>query len=90
MGKRNKISYGYSYSNTKYDHNSTYPAIGDYNSFGSSYSLSHNFYKNNIISTSTSLTYSDSDVVVDAGNDLESYELGLSVNFAYPGISKIY
>ncbi len=84
MGKRNKISYGYSYSNTKYDHNSTYPAIGDYNSFGSSYSLSHNFYKNNIISTSTSLTYSDSDVVVDAGNDLESYELGLSVNFAYP------
>ena len=25
-----------------------------------------------------------SDVVVDAGNDLESYELGLSVNFAYP------
>ena len=84
VGKRNKISYGYSFSNTKYDHNSTYPAIGDYNSFGSSYSLSHNFYKNNIISTSTSLTYSDSDVVVDAGNDLESYELGLSVNFAYP------
>ena len=84
VGKRNKFSYGYSYSNTKYDHNSSYPAIGDYNSFGSSYSLSHNFYKNNIISTSTSLTYSDSDVVVDAGNDLESYELGLSVNFAYP------
>ena len=84
VGKRNKISYGYSFSNTKYDHNSTYPAIGDYNSFGSSYSLSHNFYKDNIISTSTSLTYSDSDVVVDAGNDLESYELGLSVNFAYP------
>ena len=84
VGKRNKFSYGYSYSNTKYNHNSTYPAIGDYNSFGSSYSLSHNFYKNNIISTSTSLTYSDSDVVVDAGNDLESYELGLSVNFAYP------
>ena len=84
VGKRNKISYGYSFSNTKYDHNSTYPSIGDYNSFGSSYSLSHNFYKNNIISTSTSLTYSDSDVVVDAGNDLESYELGLSVNFAYP------
>ena len=84
VGKRNKFSYGYSYSNTKYDHNSTYPAIGDYNSFGSSYSLSHNFYKNNIISTSTSLSYSDSDVVVDAGNDLESYELGLSVNFAYP------
>jgi len=84
VGKRNKFSYGYSYSDTKYNHNSTYPAIGDYNSFGSSYSLSHNFYKNNIISTSTSLTYSDSDVVVDAGNDLESYELGLSVNFAYP------
>ena len=84
VGKRNKFSYGYSYSNTKYNHNSTYPAIGDYNSFGSSYSLSHNFYKNNIISTSTSLSYSDSDVVVDAGNDLESYELGLSVNFAYP------
>ena len=84
VGKRNKISYGYSFSNTKYDHNSTYPSIGDYNSFGSSYSLSHNFYKNNIISTSTSLSYSDSDVVVDAGNDLESYELGLSVNFAYP------
>ena len=84
VGKRNKFSYGYSYSNTKYDHNSSYPAIGDYNSFGSSYSLSHNFYKDNIISTSTSLSYSDSDVVVDAGNDLESYELGLSVNFAYP------
>ena len=84
VGKRNKISYGYSFSNTKYDHNSTYPSIGDYNSFGSSYSLSHNFYKDNIISTSTSLSYSDSDVVVDAGNDLESYELGLSVNFAYP------
>jgi len=49
VGKRNKISYGYSFSNTKYDHNSTYPSIGDYNSFGSSYSLSHNFYKNNNI-----------------------------------------
>ena len=84
VGKRNKFSYGYSFSNTKYDHNSTYPAIGDYNSFGSSYSIGHNFYKNDIISTSTSLTYSDSDVVVDAGNDLESYELGLSVAFAYP------
>ena len=83
-GKRNKFSYGYSFSNTKYDHNSSYPSIGDYNSFGSSYSLGHNFYKNDIISTSTSLTYSDSDVVVDAGNDLETYELGLSVNFAYP------
>ncbi|MDC3151734.1 tetratricopeptide repeat protein [Candidatus Pelagibacter sp.] len=83
-GKRNKFSFGYSFSNTKYDHNSSYPSIGDYNSFGTSYSLSHNFYKNDIISTSTSLTYSDSDVVVDAGNDLESYELGLSVNFAYP------
>ena len=58
--------------------------MADNNTKSNSFSLGHAFYKNEKISTSTSLTYTDSDSVVDAGNDYQSYELGLDLNFAYP------
>ena len=81
---RNDFSYGYSFSDTKYDQNSSYTSMANNNTKSNSFSLGHAFYKNEKISTSTSLTYTDSDVVVDAGNDYVSYELGLGLNFAYP------
>ena len=81
---RNDFSYGYSFSDTKYDQNSSYTSMADNNTNSNSFSLGHAFFKNEKISTSTSLTYTDSDSVVDAGNDYESYELGLGLNFAYP------
>ena len=81
---RNDFSYGYSFSDTKYDQNSSYTSMADNNTKSNSFSLGHAFFKNEKISTSTSLTYTDSDSVVDAGNDYESYELGLGLNFAYP------
>ena len=37
-----------------------------------------------IISSSLSLGYTDSDAVVDAGNDAETYDIGLVLNFAFP------
>ena len=37
-----------------------------------------------IISSSLSLGYSDSDAKVDAGNDYETYEFGIGLNFAFP------
>ncbi|MDA9653572.1 hypothetical protein N9T29_01475 [Candidatus Pelagibacter sp.] len=83
-GERHKFSYGFSYGDTKYDQNPNYSSYNNLNSLSTSYTLGHQFYKNEIISTSSSFAFSDSDVVVDAGNDLNSYQLGFTVNFAYP------
>ena len=39
---------------------------------------------NELISSSIGLGYSDSDAVVDAGNDYETYDLSFRLNFAFP------
>ena len=56
----------------------------DTNAIGHSYTFGHDFILTPIISTSLSLGYSDSDAKVSAGNDYETYEIGLGLNFAFP------
>ena len=84
VGERNSISYGYAYTDSKSNHNSEDNTANEANAIGHGYSLGHDFIVNNLISTSTALGYSDSDANVDAGNDAETYDFSLSVNFAFP------
>ena len=84
FGERNSFSYGYSFSDSKGNHNSTDTTADETNSIGHSFSLGHDFLVNEIISTSFGLGYSDSDAKVDAGNDYETYDVSFRLNFAYP------
>ena len=84
VGDRNSFSYGYSFSDSKNNKNSTDATANDTNAIGYSYTLGHDFMINEIISTSTGLGYSDSDAVVDAGNDYETYDVNFRLNFAFP------
>ena len=84
VGERNSFSYGYSFSDSKGNRNSTDTTADETNSIGHGFTLGHDFMINEIISTSTGLGYSDSDAKVDAGNDYETYDLSFRLNFAYP------
>ena len=83
-GERNSFSYGYSYSDSKANHNSSDTTANETNSIGHGYTLGHDFIFNELISTSIGLGYSDSDAKVNAGNDYETYDISLRVNFAFP------
>jgi len=83
-GERNSISYGYSFSDSKGNHNSTDTAANETNSISHAISLGHDFIVNRIITTSFSLGYGNSTAKVAAGNDYENYDLGFSLNFAFP------
>ena len=83
-GDRSSFSYGYSYSDSKGNNNTTDTTANETNSIGHGISLGHDFMINEIISTSTGLGYSDSDAVIDAGNDYETYDLSFRLNFAFP------
>ena len=84
IGERNSISYGYSFADSKGNHNSTDTTANETNSISHGISLGHDFIVNQMITTSLSLGYGNSTAVVAAGNDYENYDLGLSVNFAFP------
>ena len=84
VGERNSISYGYSFSDSKGNHNSTDTTANETNSISHAISLGHDFIVNRIITTSFSLGYGNSTAKVVAGNDYENYDLGLSLNFAFP------
>jgi len=84
VGERNSFSYGYSFSDSKGNHNSTDNSANESNSIGHGFTLGHDFILTQIISTSLGLGYSDSDAKVDAGNDYETYDLSLGLNFAFP------
>ena len=84
IGERNSISYGYSISDSKGNHNSSDTTANETNSISHGLSLGHDFIVNQIITTSLSLGYGNSTAVVAAGNDYENYDLGLSLNFAFP------
>ena len=84
VGERNSISYGYSFTDSKSNHNSSDTTANEANAIGHGYTLGHDFIVNKLISTSIALGYSDSDAKEDAGNDAETYDFGLSVNFAFP------
>ena len=84
IGERNSISYGYAFSDSKGNENSMDSTAHETNSIGHSFSLGHDFIVNQLITTSLSLGYSDTDAVIDAGNDYETYDIGIGVNFAFP------
>ena len=84
VGERHSFSYGYSYSEAKGNHNSSDVTARDTNSTGHGYTFSHDYIFTEIISTSIGLGYSDSDAIVDAGNDYETYDLSLGINLSFP------
>jgi len=84
VGERNSFSYGYSYSDSKANHNLSDTTANEGNAIGHGYTLGHDFIVNELISTSLGLGYSDSDAKVDAGNDFETYEFSLRLNLAFP------
>ena len=84
VGERNSFSYGYSYSDSKGNHNSSDTTANETNSIGHAYTLGHDFIINEIISTSIGLGYSDTDAKVDAGNDYETYDFSFRLSFAFP------
>ena len=84
LGERNSINYGYSFSDSKGNHNSSDGTANETNSVSHGISLGHDFILNELITTSISLGYNNSNSVVGAGNDYENYDLGFSLNFAFP------
>ncbi|WP_440922581.1 tetratricopeptide repeat protein [Candidatus Pelagibacter sp.] len=84
VGERNSFSYGYSYSDSKANHNSSDLTAQETNSISHNYTLGYDLIITQIISSSLSLGYTDNDSVVDAGNDAETYDVGLVLNFAFP------
>jgi len=84
VGERHSFSYGYSYSDSKANNNSSDTTADDTNSIGHGYTFGYDLIITPIISSSLSLGYSDSDAKVDAGNDYETYEFGIGLNFAFP------
>jgi len=83
VGDRHSLSYGYSFSDSKNNQNSTDNTARDTNAIGYSYSLGHDFMLNEIITTSTGIGYSDSDALNDT-NDYETYDFSLRLNFSFP------
>ena len=84
VGERHSFSYGYSYSDTKGNHNSSDDTARDTNAIGHGYTFNHDYIFTEIISTSIGLGYSDSDAIVDAGNDYETYDFSLGINLSFP------
>ena len=83
VGDNHSFSYGYSFSNSKGDHNSSDTTANNTNASGHGISLGHDFMFNEIISASTGLGYSISEAK-DATNDYVTYDLNFRLNFAYP------
>ena len=54
------------------------------NSVAHGFTVGHDLIITEIISSSLSLGYSDTDARVDAGNDYETYDVGFGLNFAFP------
>ncbi len=84
VGERNSVSYGYSYATSKGNHNSTDDTAMQTNSVAHGFTFGHDLIITEIISSSLSLGYSDTDARVDAGNDYETYDVGFGLNFAFP------
>ena len=84
VGERNSFSYGYSYATSKGNHNSEDDTAMQTNSVAHGFTFGHDLIITEIISSSFSLGYSDTDARVDAGNDYETYDVGLGLNFAFP------
>ena len=83
-GERSTFSYGYSFTDSKSNRNTTDTTADEANSISHGFTVGHDFLLNELISTSIGAGYSDADVKVDAGNDAESYDLNFRMNFNFP------
>ena len=83
-GERNSFSYGYSYSDSKANHNTSDTTARDTNAIAHSFTLGHDYIFNELASISIGLGYSDTDAIVDAGNDYETYDFSLRLNLSFP------
>ena len=82
-GERNSFSYGYSFSDSKGNRNTTDTTANETNAIGHGFTLGHDFVFTEIISSSTGLGYSISEAKVGT-NDFETYDLNFRLNFAFP------
>ena len=85
VGDRHSFNYGYSYSDSKGNNNTSDTTADSTNAIGHGVSVGHDFMFNEIISTSTGLGYSISEAK-DGTNDFHTYDLSLRLNLAYPWI----
>ncbi len=83
VGEKTMYSYGYSFSDSKGNNNSSDTTADATNAFGHSVTLGHDFMFNDIISTSLGSSASISEAK-DGTNDFVTYDFSLRVNFAYP------
>ena len=84
-GDRNSFSYGYSFSDSKNNKNTTDTTANETNAKGHGITLGHDFMFNELISSSTGLGYSISEAK-DGTNDFETYDLNFRLNFALPWV----
>ena len=84
-GDRNSFSYGYSFSDSKNNKNTTDTTANETNAKGHGITLGHDFMFNELISSSTGLGYSFSEAK-DGTNDFETYDLNFRLNFALPWV----
>ena len=82
-GERNSFSYGYSFSDSKNNRNTTDTTANETNAIGHGITLGHDFMFTEIISSSTGLGYSISEAK-EGTNDFETYDLNFRLNFAFP------
>ncbi len=83
VGDRHSFNYGYSYSDSKGNRNTSDTTANQTNAIGHGISVGHDFVFNEIISTSTGLGYSVSNAL-DKTNDFHTYDFSLRLNLAYP------
>ena len=84
-GDRNSFSYGYSFSDSKNNKNTTDTTANETNAKGHGITLGHDFMFNELISSSTGLGYSISEAK-NGTNDFETYDLNFRLNFALPWV----
>ena len=83
VGENHSFSYGYSFSDSKADNNSSDTTADATNAIGHGITLGHDYMINEIISSSTGLGFSISEAQ-DATNDYVTYDLSFRLNFAFP------
>ena len=84
VGENHSFSYGYSFTDSKANHNSMDNTANDDNAIAHGATLGYDYIINNLISSSIALGVSDTDAKADAGNDAETYDFSFGLNFAFP------
>ena len=84
VGENHSFSYGYSFTDSKANHNSMDNTADDDNAIALGASLGYDYVINSLISSSIALGVSDTDAKADAGNDAETYDFSFGLNFAFP------